>query len=103
MAVYRISGIWKKNGVISHYAVHTKTETSYTRAVKTSKADAIKLVEAKGNSVKTRMWDYVNFRWKDGADVEVVDGDTGKYLRSDPDAKTTDNLEHLINADWFIA
>lgn len=103
MAVFRISGIWKRDGVISHYAFHTKTETGFTRAVKTSKADAIKLLETNGNSAKTWMWNYSRSSWTTGADVEVVGSGGNKYLRSDPDAKKTDNLEHLINCDWFIA
>jgi len=103
MAEYRISGIWREEKVISHYAVHTKTqEGGYTRAVKTSKTNAIKMLEVKGSSAKTWMWDYLNSRWKDGADVEIVNGANGKFLRSDPDTKTTDNLEHLINCNWFL-
>jgi hypothetical protein len=103
MAVYRISGVWKKDGVITHYAFHTKTEKGFTRAAKTSKADAIKLLQTPGNSAKTWMWNYNNSSWTIGADVEVVNGASGKFLRSDPDAKTTDNLEHLISCNWFIA
>tara|TARA_Y100001968_G_C19450328_1_gene768108 strand:- start:6408 stop:6545 length:138 start_codon:yes stop_codon:yes gene_type:complete len=39
--------------------------------------------------------------WKIGEEVKVVNGDSGKYLRSNPDKTETNNLEHLIDYDWL--
>jgi hypothetical protein len=104
MADYRISGVWKDaNGTITHYAFHTVTTTGITRATKTTKVQAVLLLESKNNNAVTWIWDYSNASWKIGEKVQVVDGSNGKYLRSNPDNKLTDNLAHLINYDWIIA
>ncbi|CAA9200694.1 DUF3892 domain-containing protein [Flavobacterium collinsii] len=102
MAKYKISGIWKDaNNVITDYAFHTEGETTISRAIKKSKAQAIALLEINGNSAVTWLWDYSNAKWKVGETVQVVNGSNGKYLRSNPDNKLTDNLEHLIDFDWI--
>lgn len=102
MAKYRISGVWKNaNDVITHYAFHTVGENSTSRARKTSKSEAISLLETRGNYATTWIWDYNHSKWKVGEDVEVVNGSNGKYLRSDPNNTQTDNLQHLIDFDWI--
>ena len=102
MAKFRISGVWKDNDdVITHYAFHTVNESSITRATKKTKADAIKLLETNGNTATTWLWDYNKPGWKIGENVEVVDGQDGKYLRSNPNNTKTDNLAHLIDFDWI--
>lgn len=104
MAEYRISGVWKnENGVITAYAFHTYNRQANTlgKATKVLKAEAIRLLEINGNSAVTWVWDYKIATWKVEANVEVVNGATGKYLRSDRDNKTTDNLDHLIDLIWF--
>lgn len=102
MTEYRISGIWKDaNSVITHFAFHTVTATGTTRAIKKSKVQAIALLEVKGNSAVTWIWNYSSATWKIGESVQVVNGSDGKYLRTNPDNKLTDNLRHLINFDWI--
>lgn len=102
MAKYRISGIWKNDdNVITAYAFHTAGENSMGRAVKKSKAQAIALLETSGNSAMTCTWNYSTAKWNLGETVTVVNGTNGKYLRSNPDNKLTDNLEHLIDFDWI--
>lgn len=102
MALYRISGIWKKtDGVITHYAFHTVNENSTGRAVKKSKADAIALLETAGNTATTWLWNYSQSKWTVGETVHVVNGSSGKFLRSNPDNRLTDNLDHLIDFDWI--
>jgi len=102
MAQYLISGVWKDaNKVITHYAFHTRVTDGVTRATKTTKAQAIALLEAAGNSAMTWMWNYSSAYWQEGEKVEVVNGQHGKYLRSNPDKTITDNLGHLINFDWI--
>lgn len=102
MTIYRISGVWKDTQkVITHYAFHTVTATGVTRATKTSKSQAIALLETAGNSATTWMWDYTSSFWKVGENVTVVGSGNLKYLRSNPDNKLTDNLAHLINFDWI--
>jgi hypothetical protein len=102
MAQYRISGVWKdSNNVITHYAFHTKTDNGYTRATKKTKTQAILLLETLGNSAKTWLWSYKTCFWSDGENIEVVNGTNGKYLRSDPNNRLTDNLGHLIDYDWI--
>lgn len=104
MAKYKISGVWKdSNNVITHYAFHKVNETSVSRAIKTPKAEAIKLIESNANSAITWIWNYKYAKWEDGESVQVVDSINGKYLRSNPDNKLTNNLEHLIDYDWIQA
>jgi hypothetical protein len=99
MAKYKISGVWKDTkGVITHYAFHTVGEQSTSRAEKTSKPDAIKIVGNPFNEAITWIWDYQTSIWKNGEKVEVV---AGTYLRSNRDNKVTDNLAHLIDYDWI--
>lgn len=102
MAEYRISGVWKNsNNVITHYAFHTVGTDSVSRARKVSKSDAVARVEVRGNITKTWVWNYRRAGWDVGEDIHVVNGQNGKYLRSDPDNKLTDNLGHLIDFDWI--
>lgn len=104
MAEYRISGVWKDSrDVITHYAFHTVGETSTTRAIKKSKAEAIRLLETFGNTAKTWVWNYTRSGWVIGESVEVVNGASGKYLRSNPDNTKTDNLAHLMDFDWIAS
>jgi len=103
MAKYSISGIWKGDDeVITHYAMHRfNTDGTIDRALKTSKVDAIKLVEDSTNIVFTWMWNYKLAGWETGENVHVVKRLSGKYLRSNPDSTATDNLNHLVNYDWL--
>jgi hypothetical protein len=104
MATFRISGIWKNsNNVITHYAFHTVGENSISRANKVTKIEAIKLLEIQGNSATTWIWNYKQSFWTVGENVEVVNGPNGKYLRSNSNDKTTDNLGHLIDFDWIFS
>lgn len=102
MAEYRISGVWKNNdGVITHYAINHPTDKGgFTKAAKTSKQDAIRLLETDGNKAKTWIWDYTKKQWKIGEDV-VVAGTTNKYLKTYPDNQLYDNLAHLIYLNWL--
>ena len=104
MALFRISGIWMgTDKVLTHYGFHTVNiqENTATRVEKISKSDAIRILEQQGNKATTWIWDYSLCRWKIGEEVEVVNGPNGKYLRSNPDKKETNNLLHLINYDWI--
>jgi len=102
MPLFRISGVWKdSNDVITHYAFHTVGENSITRAKKVSKVSAIQLLETRGNHATTWVWNYSFSKWDIGEDVEVVNGNKGKYLRSNPDNEITDNLSNLIDFDWI--
>jgi hypothetical protein len=102
MAEYKISGVWKNElNVIIAYAFHTVGENSISRAVKMTKAQAILLLDTKGNTAYTWIWNYRAAKWDNGEKVEVVNGSSGKFLRSNPDNKLTDNLGHLIDFDWI--
>ena len=102
MAEFTISGVWKNNNdVVIHYAFHQVLERTIYRAEKKSKAEAIALLETKGNSAVTWVWDYNKATWNFGEEVEVVRGFTGKYLRSNRNNRLTDNLGHLINYEWI--
>lgn len=103
MSLYRISGVWKDpNNVITHYAFHKVNDgKTLSRAVKTTKAGAIALLEISGNTATTWLWNYTLAKWMIGENVQVVNGATGKYLRTDPDKQITDNLAHLIDYDWL--
>lgn len=102
MTKFRISGVWKNNdNVITHYAFHTVGESSTSRANKKTKEEAIRLLETPSNSATTWAWNYGQSNWNIGENVEVVNRSTGKYLRSNPNDRTTDNLGHLIDYDWI--
>ncbi len=102
MGTYRISGIWKNSdNVITHYAFHTVGEKSISRASKKTKTYAVSLLEIIGNTATTWIWNYTSGGWDIGETVKVVNGSNGKYLRSNPDNKLTDNLAHLIDFDWI--
>lgn len=102
MAIYRISGVWKdEKGVITHYAFHLIDGQKKYKASKKTKLEAIKIVESTDNKVMTWIWNYSSAMWSDGETVSVVNGISGKYLRSNPDNKLSDNLGHLIDFDWI--
>lgn len=48
------------------------------------------------------MLGYSISMWKVGENVEVVEGPFEKFLRSYPENKVSDNLEHLLNYDWMV-
>jgi hypothetical protein len=102
MAQFRITGVWKdSNNVITYYAFHTVGNGSTTRGVKTSKAQAISLLESPENSATTWIWNYTKEIWSIGETVQVINGDKGKFLRSKHDNSIVDNLSHLIDYDWI--
>lgn len=98
MAQYKISGIWKDGNTITHYAFHLIGEKSIGLGVKTSKAEAVRILSRAENSAVTWLWNYSAAFWRNGENVTVVNG---SYLRSNPDDKLTDNLAHLIDYDWL--
>jgi len=102
MGIYRISGVWK-NGYneITHYAFHSVNEKFTSRAAKKSKEEAIAILEKKGNTASTWIWNYTYSVWNVGEEVEVVNGRHGKYLRSNADTLITDHLAHLSDYDWI--
>lgn len=85
------------------YAVHTPSGTGYSKAKKYTKAEAIALVETRGNEVYTWLWNYSSAQFVAGSRVEVVNNRDGKYLRSVADNSKRDNLLHLIDFDWISA
>lgn len=103
MASFRISGVWQDHeGVITHYAFHTVSEKSVSRAEKIAKKEAISLVENKSNSAVTWIWNYQNKKWAIGETVEVVGYGENKYLRTNSNDSEKDNLQHLIDFDWIL-
>lgn len=104
MGTYRISGVWKNSdGVITHYGVHTISTTGTSRAIKTTKTEAIRIVENANNIVTTWIWNYTSMSWVVGTSVHVVGIGVNKYLRTTHDNTIRDNLGHLINYNWVIA
>lgn len=102
MAEFRISGVWKDDdNVITHYAFHEVRKEGYSRANKISKPEAISLLRISNNKAYTWLWSYKNAGWVVGEEVIIVEGQNGKYLRSNPDNTLTDNLAQLINFDWI--
>ncbi|KMQ64066.1 hypothetical protein ACM40_04720 [Chryseobacterium sp. BLS98] len=99
MAKFKISGVWKDSkNIITHYAFHEVKETTTSRAEKVEKSEAVRRLKLAGNSAITWIWDYQNSFWKNGEEVEVVEG---KFLRTKHNNKTIDNLSHLIDYDWL--
>lgn len=107
MAEYRISGIWKDGDAITHYAVHNRVKNSkggyiIEHAMKKTKAQTIAIVENSANVVETYIWNYTSASWSAGAPVHVVGTGSNRYLRSNHDNKTKDNLSHLINYGYIF-
>ena len=107
MAEYRISGVWKDGDTITHYAVHSRTKNiggGYTihHAMKKTKAETIDIVEDSANTVETYIWNYTSASWSVGAPVHVVGTGANRYLRSNHDNKTKDNLSHLIDYGYIF-
>jgi hypothetical protein len=105
MAEYRITGVWKKDGIITHYAVHSRTkndkgEYMVGKAVKMTKVAAVALLDNTGHTAKTYLWNYNSASWSAGEDVHVVDG-TPKFLRTNHDGVRKDNLSHLPNFSYL--
>lgn len=102
MAEYRISGVWKdENNIITHYALHTVQFTKVSWAVKTDINKTVMLLENTSNIAHTWVWNYKKSIWNLGEKVSVVNGDNGKYLKSNPNNIETDHLAHLIDYDWL--
>ncbi len=56
-----------------HYTFHTAVENnSLSKATKKTKADAIALLDAQGNSARTVIWNYNSENWNWGTEVHVV-------------------------------
>ncbi|MDI1256733.1 MAG: DUF3892 domain-containing protein [Flavobacterium sp.] len=100
MTEYRISGVWYEDDVIEYYAIHEGTLAELSRATKTSKAEAIKIVANPKNNVRTIKWNYVTAKWVKGEEVNVTTG-ANRYLHTVPNSTVTDNLSHLIDYDWL--
>ena len=99
MKEYAITGIWKDgNDVITHYVIHQLDlkEGIIKRAERFSKNQALILVGNPNNDVYTAQWDYLNRSWTVSEPVYIVRDKDGNFLRSNPDNKLTNNLEHLI-------
>lgn len=102
MAKYRISSVQKNsNDVIKYYSFHTVGKNSTSRAQKKSKSEAIEILENKGFSATTWIWNYSQSRWNIGENMEVVNGRNVIILRSNPNETSTDNLALLIDYDWI--
>ena len=56
---------------------------------RSSKADAVRDIEHRWHTY------YVSDSYGRRANVQVVNGRTGKYLRTDPNASCSDNLDNL--------
>ena len=105
MAAYYITGVWKESGTITHYTFHAILANGNftTKATKTAKANAIRLLENTGNKATTLMWNYTSGSWDIGQPVSMAGSGANKYLKSAPDNEVSDNLGHLICWNCFIA
>ncbi|OCB75543.1 hypothetical protein B0A79_23815 [Flavobacterium piscis] len=100
MANYAISGVWKNDkNVITHYAIHqfSYKDNTIGLAAKTTKSNAVSLLDNSQNSAITILWNYNTEGWKRGATITVVGSNPNKYLRSNQDGTVVDNLSNLIN------
>ena len=107
MAEYRISGVWKNEEIITHYAVHLRTRNASNdgyfieHAVKMTKLATITLLQNQQNSAKTYLWNYTNANWRAGADIHVVNANP-PYLRTTHDGIVKNNLLHLIDYGYVF-
>lgn len=102
-ADYLISGIWFSDTPhkhVSHVMLHTDSDTDITRGTKHTKNEVIALIKKK-QTVRTMTWNYTSGGWRGGALVGYESLASGEYLRTHKDATVTDNIDNLINMDWF--
>lgn len=98
---YFINGVWKDaNKVVTYVSLCKADSTSWYGGTKTSQAEVVRLIEA-GYVVYTKVWNYPN--WTNGARVDVVHTNGRKYLRTDPNATTKDNLDNSFDMNGFIS
>jgi hypothetical protein len=101
-ADYLISGVWfttqNNSKRISHVMLHTDSDNTFEKGIKTSESEVIKLLKNK-KSVITITWNYPE--WRQGAEVtyETVQGQ--EYLRTGANATTKDNLDNSVDMHAF--
>jgi|GEM_PF-547487 hypothetical protein len=95
---YGVSGIWLLNNPhneICDLLIHKiiNDETRLAIGTKVGKSKVIELINA-GNEFVTVEWNYETAIWQRGALIHVVEN---KYLRTNHDPYTEDNLKNIIN------
>ncbi len=95
MTDYFITGVWKeKNGNITDVILHENGKDGFEKGIKKSEKFVIQLIK-QGNSVKTLIWDYPD--WREKAEIIVVQD----YLRTKPNGSQKDNLDNLIDMNAY--
>lgn len=104
-ADYLISGIWEttsnNTSQISYVNLHVDKDDHVGKGVKTSRADAIKLIKA-GKTIATMMWNYQTGKWSKGAEVDYFVREGVEYLRTHKDGKVNDNLDNLLGMNNLV-
>lgn len=102
MATYYISGVWfTENNTITHVNLHPSSNNNLGKGTKTVESTVISLIENK-HVVRTVTWNYTTAKWREGADVKVVELNGKKYLRSQKDSTVRDNLDNLIRMNEMV-
>ena len=97
-ADYLVSGLWKSDGVVTHYLIHEMTgDNAWNHGEKKTVAQVIALVES-NKTLKTVRWRYQQVDWSIGASVHVVNANP-KYLRTNAGGIISDNLANLIRVN----
>ncbi|GAO43786.1 DUF3892 domain-containing protein [Flavihumibacter petaseus] len=104
MAKYFCTGVWTgKDKVITHLLLHEDLEIFFSSGKKYTVAAVVELLESQ-NKVITRQWDYNKGNWRDGSPILAAYFTNGNppYVRSHPDAKTSDNLDNILVLNSMI-
>lgn len=81
------------NGNVIKVLLHTDNGDTVSSGNIKTKDEVIALIK-NGNSVKTILWGYP--LWKQGAEVHIVNDNSGAYLRTKGNKTDKDNLDNLI-------
>lgn len=99
-----ISGVWfDRNKIITHVFLHKvlNEEKNLEKGVKHTVPAIVAFIE-NGGVVKTITWNYTKALWNIGAQIIVVHESGRKFLRTKGDSTVRDNLDNLINMEFFI-
>lgn len=93
-ADYLISHVKRDtNGNVIKVLLHTDNGDTVSSGTIKTKDEVVALIK-NGSSVKTTLWGYP--LWQQGAEVHIVNDNSGVYIRTKRNKTDRDNLDNLI-------
>lgn len=101
MGMYCITGVFKRNGVITELMLNELDERNAVQKGKKVSEDYIIQLLEKLNYIRVLQWSYKTGRWEPGDYLKIVNGKR-KILKSHREHVVTDSLDLLINLNAFL-